>query len=132
MELLFKGLLALHLGALVVGGATNLVMPVFAGMLGGGGVAEAGAAMRRFALAGKIALLVLLVTGVSMLALRYGGDPVALGPAFLGKLALVALLILFVGFQYLPPERRPNPAILGAGSRLSLIGILLLSVWVFG
>jgi hypothetical protein len=133
VEIVFKLLLILHLGAMAFGVTTNLVMPVFAAMMRGGSVPEAlPGVVRRFALQGRLALLVLVLTGASMLGLRYGGDPAALGPWFLLKLAIVALLVVLVALQFVPLGRRIRPAVVGMVVRAALAAIVVLSVVVFG
>lgn len=132
MDLVFNVLLFIHLVALAVGTATNIVMPLIGRTLAG--VPEArpafGALAKRLGQNSQAALGVLVVTGVAMLGLRYGGLTGA-SPWLIGKLVLVgALLVLLVVSRVMPPGRI-DPKVLGMVMRVALLGIIFCAVMAF-
>lgn len=130
MDYLMKGLLFAHLGALVVGGATNIAMPLLMRHVGSA-PHLAGPVAARLGSNGRLSILVLIVTGIAMLVLRYGGDAMALGPWFYAKLVFVAALASAALAASLLPRERLDPRLLGLAIRISLIGAVAASVMVF-
>lgn len=135
MDTAFGLLLTVHLGALVVGGATNVAMPLIARQM----VQASPDALGRLApIAGQLsrngrwALGVLVLTGILMLWLRYDGDASGLGPWFIAKLVFVAAILAAL---FLPLVTRPgllSPRLFGRLTRFALIGIVVCSVMTFG
>lgn len=135
MDLAFSLLLMLHLIALVVGGATNVAMPLVGRQMTGAApeaLARLGPVAKRLRLNSHVALAVLIVTGVFMLSMRYDGDVAALGPWFLGKLALVAVLFALLVASLVLKPGAVSPQVLGMTTRIALIGIVVCSVMTFG
>jgi len=135
MDLAFDILLILHLGALVVGGATNIAMPLVGRQMAGAPpevVGRLGPIARQLSLNSRIAVGVLIVTGAAMLWLRYGGDAAGLGPWFIAKLALVAVILAALAVGLLAKPGTINPRLFGLITRTALIGIIVASVITFG
>lgn len=134
MDLVFSLLLIIHLAALVVGGATNVAMPLLGRQMAGASpdvMVRLGPIARRLQLNSQVALALLVATGVTMLWLRYDGDGLALGPWFLAKMSFVAVILLtLVGSLVLGPAK-VNPRIFGTIMRVALIGIVVCSVMTF-
>ena len=133
MDLLTKFAVFLHLTGLAVGTVANIVMPLIGAEMAG---AEGGTRATLGRIAGriqgysKVALAVILVSGVALVFLRYGGDVAALGPWFIVKMVLVAALIGFVALTIFAPHTI-NPRIGGKVSRLLLLGIIATAVITF-
>lgn len=135
MDLFLSLLLVLHLVALVVAGATNVAMPLVGRAMG---VAPPETRQRLAPIARRLsqnargALAVLVLTGIAMVQLRYGGDVLGLGPWFLAKLAcVVAILVALVAGLVLKPGAI-DPRIFAWTTRLALLGIIVCSVMTFG
>ena len=135
MQSFFSILLMIHLAALVVGGATNVAMPLLGRQMreappeAAARFAQVG---QRLRLNSQVALAVLVVSGVAMMWLRYDGNVGALGPWFIAKLGLVALMIALLGAGALVRSGRVSPALFGVVTRVSLIAIIVCSVMAFG
>lgn len=132
MDYVFDFLLVSHLVALGVGAASAIAMPIVASRMAGaaaegrqllGGI---GAQLGRNS---RIAVGVLVLTGLLMVWIRYGGVD-GLNAWFWVKMALVVLIIaaLIVGQV---ARGRVSPAILGWVTRLSLLGIVIAAVLAF-
>jgi protoporphyrinogen IX oxidase len=135
MDLTFNLLLIVHLGALVVGGATNVAMPLIGRQLAGATpdiAARLGPIAKQLNLNARIALGLLVLTGIAMLWLRYDGAAAALGPWFIAKLIFVGvILVMLVASVVLRPDQL-NPRVFGLTMRISLTGIVICSVMTFG
>lgn len=135
METLFNILLMIHLGALVVGGATTVAMPLVGRQMAGAApetLGRLGPIARQLQLNARIAVGVLLVTGIAMLWLRYDGNAVGLGPWFVAKLTFVGVILVAVVLSLTVSPSRIRPPVLGGIMRLALIGIVICSVMAFG
>ncbi|MBZ0229512.1 MAG: hypothetical protein K8F58_13810 [Bauldia sp.] len=135
MDLTFSILLVLHLTALVVGGATNVAMPLLGRQMAGAppeALGRLGPIARQLGINSRAALAVLVVTGLAMLWLRYGGDAAGLGPWFVAKLVFIALILvaLLVGLVARPGTL--DPRIFALVTRVALFGIIASSVMTFG
>lgn len=135
MDLAFSILLMIHLAALVVGGATNVAMPLIGRQIAGASpevTARLGPIAKRLQLNSSVALAVLVATGIAMLWLRYNGDAGALGSWFIAKMAFVALIVisLMAGLTLRPGTI--SPQVFGMVMRVALIGIVVSSVMTFG
>ena len=135
MDLTFSILLVLHLTALVVGGAPNVAMPLLGRQMAGAppeALGRLGPIARQLGINSRAALAVLVVTGLAMLWLRYGGDAAGLGPWFVAKLVFIALILvaLLVGLVARPGTL--DPRIFALVTRVALFGIIASSVMTFG
>ena len=135
MDLTFSILLVLHLTALVVGGATNVAMPLLGRQMAGAppeALGRLGPIARQLGINSRAALAVLVVAGLAMLWLRYGGDAAGLGPWFVAKLVFIALILvaLLVGLVARPGTL--DPRIFALVTRVALFGIIASSVMTFG
>ena len=134
MDLAFNILLIIHLLSLIVGGATGVTMPVIVRYAER---AEPGTRAMLMSIGGKlstnsrIALLIMIASGILMLWLRYGGAPTALGPWFLAKLGFVGLILAATVVALVLGRERINPRIFGAVVGLSLLAIVICSVMTF-
>ena len=134
MDLVFSLLLIIHLAALVVGGATNVAMPLLGRQMAGASpdvMVRLGPIARRLQLNSQVALALLVATGVTMLWLRYDGDGLALGPWFLAKMSFVAVILLTLVASLVLGPAAVNPRIFGTIMRVALIGIVVCSVMTF-
>lgn len=135
MDLTFAILLMIHLAALVVGGATNVAMPLIGRQMAGASpdvLARLGPIARRLQLNSQIALGLLVLTGISMLWLRYDGQATALGPWFITKLAFVGVILVTLVLGLMLKPEQINPRVFGLTMRFALIGIVICSVMTFG
>lgn len=135
MDTLFNILLILHLGALVVGGATNVAMPLVGRQMAGAtpeAAARLGPIARRLNLNSRWALALLVATGIAMLWLRYDGNAAGLGPWFVAKLTFVAIILVLLALSLALRPDQLNPRLIGVGFRISLIGVVACSVMTFG
>jgi protoporphyrinogen IX oxidase len=131
----FKLLFIIHLVSLVVGGATNVAMPLVGRQLAGATpevLARLGPIARRLQLNSQVALGLLVVTGIAMLWLRYDGQVTALGPWFIAKLAFVGVILAALAAGLVLKPEQVNPKIFGLTMRIALIGIVVCSVMTFG
>jgi protoporphyrinogen IX oxidase len=134
MELAFKLLLIVHLGSLVVGAATNVVMPLIGAQMAGAPpevAARFGPIAGRLSINSRWALGLLVLTGIAMLWLRYDGDTLALGPWFIAKLVFVGVILLTLVLSLVLPRERIDLRLFGMAMRISLIGIVVCSVMAF-
>ena len=135
MDIAFKFLLIIHLLSLVLGGATGVAMPIVMRKAAAAGP-EARAPLlaigSRLQLNSRIAAGLLVLTGVLMLWLRYGGDALALGPWFVAKLGFVVVIVAAMATTILAGPRRANPRVFGAITGLSMLAVVICSVMTFG
>jgi hypothetical protein len=126
-------LLFIHFVALVVGAATNVAMPlVMRQMAKAAPEAKAGygAIGRQLGINSRIALGVLVLSGVALLWLRYGGT-VGMNDWFWIKMALVGLIVAQTIVMAVVGPGRINPRLIGTAARLILLGIVLSAVLAF-
>jgi hypothetical protein len=126
-------LLFIHLVAFAVGVATNVAMPlVMRQMAAAAPEAKAGygAISRKLSMNGRVALGVLVLSGVALVWLRYGGVA-GLDTWFWVKMILVAVIVLLMVALAVVDPGRINPRILGTLTRLLLLGIVFAAVFAF-
>jgi protoporphyrinogen IX oxidase len=133
MDMLFKIMLFLHLTSLAVGTTATVAMPLLGRQLATGSP-QAKPALG--AIAGRIqaysrgAFGILVVSGIAMLYLRYGGDATALGPWFAVKLALAVVVFAVMVITSVAPGR-VKPQVMGMISRFALLGVIASAVMAF-
>ena len=133
MDIVFNILLFIHLVSLVIGAATNVAMPLIAGQMARAAPetrAALGTIARRLSFNSRAALAVLVLSGIALLQVRYGGVE-GQSAWFWAKMALVVLVIGLVVAGALIPPGRINPRIYGALTRVVLLGIVLCAVFAF-
>jgi len=133
MDIVFDILLILHLVALGVGATTAIGMPIVMARMGGAtpqGKQMLGGIAKRFGINSRIAVAVLVVTGVLMVAVRYGSVE-AFNSWFWVKMALVALIVIAMVISAVAPRGSVNPAVLSWVTRLSLLGVVIAAVFAF-
>jgi hypothetical protein len=133
MDFLIKFTVFLHLTGLAFGTVANVVMPlVGAEMAGaeGGSRASLGRIADRVQSYSKISLAAILVSGLALVFLQYGGNVMALGPWFIVKMVLVVTLLVYVALTIFAPGRL-NPRIGGMVARLLLLGVIASAVLAF-
>ena len=74
----------------------------------------------------------LVVTGLAMLWLRYGGDAAGLGPWFVAKLVFIALILVALLVGLVARAGTLDPRIFALVTRVALFGIIASSVMTFG
>jgi uncharacterized membrane protein SirB2 len=134
MDLTFNLLLVVHLAAFGLGISTTFVAPII-----GSRMPKAPPEARptllgilaRLTLNARVAMGLLLITGISMVFVRYNGDFANMGPWFFVKMGLVAfLLVLMILGAVLKPGTL-NPQVMGWLTRLSMAGIVIAAVMAF-
>lgn len=133
MDLVFKIALFAHLTALAFGTAANVVMPLVGMEMARAGL-PALDGLRRIAgkvqVHSKIAFAIIIISGLVLLFLRYGGNVMGLGPWFIAKMVMVVALLGFVLISTFAPKLL-NPKIGGMASRFLLLGIIATAVMTF-
>ena len=132
MDYVFDFLLICHLVALGVGATTAIAMPIVAGRMAGGtpeGRQLLGGIAGRLGVNSRIALGVLVVTGVLMLWVRYGGVD-AMNGWFWAKMALVVVMVVAVIVNAVG-RGRVNPSVVSWITRLALLGVVITAVLAF-
>jgi len=138
---MFQIALILHLAALVAGGSNSVVMPIVEGRLPGASQAERQAL---FALAntlskvGKVAMVILLVTGPVMVWARYGGLA-DLSVWFWIKMALIVVMlfgiiaggIAFKRYQSGDAGGLARAGMFGKVTGVAAIGVVVAAVLAF-
>jgi uncharacterized membrane protein len=134
MDVVFRLTLFLHLGALLVAAASNIAIP----MLGQRMKALApeartimGSMARNLSNNARLSLLVLVVTGLALVAMRYDAALWA-NPWFALKMACVAAIIVLVVGGLLPAARNVPPRVFGMLTRIALVGAVFSAVMAFG
>jgi hypothetical protein len=133
MDITFNVLLILHLAAFGLGIATTIAAPLVGARMAAapadsrpilGGIA------RQLMLNARIAFGILLITGVAMVYVRYGGFE-GQSVWFFVKMGLVAvvLAVMIVGAATRPGTI--NPRIMGWITRASMAGIIISAVMAF-
>lgn len=129
MNLVFDLLLITHLLALVVGTTTAVAMPLVMGRLAGAGAdarQAAGGIAETLSRNSRIAFGVLLLTGIAMVWLRYGGVG-AMNGWFWIKMGLIVIVLVALAL----PRGTINPRAMVWVTRLSLAGIIISAVLAF-
>jgi hypothetical protein len=132
MDYFFDFLLVCHLVALGVGATTAIAMPLVGSRMAGAtpeGRKLLGGIAGRLGLNSRIALGILVLTGLLMLWVRYGGVD-GMNQWFWVKMTLVVVIIATV-IAGAAGRGRINPAVLGWISRLSLLGVVIAAVLAF-
>jgi uncharacterized membrane protein len=133
MDIVFNLLLFIHLVALVVGAATNVAMPLIGRQMAGSApdVRERlGTIGRTLSMNSRIALAVLVFSGIALLWVRYGGVDGA-SDWFWAKMALVVVVIILAIVGAIAGPGRINPRVFGVATRLLLLGIVFTAVFAF-
>ena len=133
MEIVTKFMVFLHLTGLAFGAVANVVMPFIGAEMAraeSATMASLGRIAGKVQAYSKISLAVILVSGVALVFLRYGGNVVSLGPWFLAKMVMVVALVGYVALTIFAPKLL-NPKIGGMASRLLLLGIIATAVISF-
>jgi putative membrane protein len=87
--------------------------------------------MRALTMNARAAIALLLITGIAMLWMRYGGDASGLGGWFTAKMVFVAAIVVAVVIGMTGLRERISPAVLGGALRVALIGVVACSVLTF-
>ncbi len=133
MDITFQLLLLAHIGALLFGTATAIAMPVIMSrmptatpdgrqMLGGIGA--------RLGKNSQLAFVVLLITGVAMVFVRYGGVD-GLSVWFWVKMAFVLLVVVMMILTALLKPGTIKPVVQMWVVRIALVGIIASAVFAF-
>jgi len=134
MDLVFNLLLVLHLAAFGLGISTTIVAPIIGARMPKA-PPEArptlGGILARLALNARVAMGLLLLTGIAMVLMRYNGDFAGIGPWFVVKLALVAVIVVLMLLGIVLKRGVLNPRIMGWITRLSMAGIVIAAVMAF-
>lgn len=141
MDIVINLLIWAHIAAVVAGGSNTVVGPVIAARLTGATPdARAGyyGVMDALSQVGKVAMVVLLVSGPAILWFKYGGIGGA-SPWFWAKMALVAVMLFAIIYDGIN-EKRSRDGDVTAGKRadvahkitgLAFAGVLLSAVFAF-
>jgi len=126
-------LLFIHLVALVVGAATNVAMPLVMRQMAKAtpdAKAGYGAIARQLGFNAQVALGVLVLSGIVLVWIRYGGVA-GLDAWFWAKMALVALIVVLMIVRFMPVAAGISPRVFASLTRLVLLGIVLTAVFAF-
>lgn len=134
MDLTFNLLLVVHLAAFGLGISTTFVAPII-----GARMPKAPPEARptllgilgRLTLNARVAMGLLLLTGIAMVFVRYNGDFAGLGPWFLVKMGLVAFILVMMILGIMLRPGTLNPRVMGWLTRLSMAGIIISAVLAF-
>ena len=131
MPLWFKLLLFVHLVALTVGAATNIVMPLLARTLMPEGRGTFLKLADRLGGQAQVALWVLVATGLAMaIPVHFAAGLAGIGGWFAAKLVLVVLILVLTTGRYLGLDLPPR--IFAPLVRATLLGIVFCAVMAFG
>jgi uncharacterized membrane protein len=133
MDLVFNVLLVLHLAAFGLGISTTFVAPII-----GARIPKAPAEARptllgimgRLTLNARVAMGLLLATGIALVVVRYGGFE-GLSPWFYVKMGLVAFILVLMVLGIVLKPGTLNPKVMGWLTRLSMAGIIVSAVMAF-
>ena len=135
MSIVFNLLLFTHLVALVVGAATNVVMPILVGRAataGPEGKSLIGAVAGTMSKNSRRALLTLVGTGLAMVAIVvWQGRVSSPSPWFIAKIVLVVMILGLLLARSVPALKNVNPATFGLLTRIVLLAIIFCSVMAF-
>lgn len=133
MDITFNILLFIHLVALVVAAATNVAMPLVGAQMNRvppEARANLGLIARRLSMNARAGLAVLVVSGVALLWVRYGGVE-GQSAWFWAKMVLVGVAIVLSIVGMIVPPARLNPRIFGGIARAILLGIIFTAIFAF-
>lgn len=133
MDITFQLLLLAHLAALVIGTATAVAMPVVMGRMAGAtpeGKQMLGGIGQRLAKNSQVSFGVLLLTGIAMVIVRYGGVD-GLNGWFWAKMAFVGVVLAMMITGAVVKPGTIKPQVLMWINRLALIGIITSAVFAF-
>lgn len=133
MDYLFQLLLVIHLLALVVGTATTVAMPVVMSRMAGAGPEARPSFMsigKRLSLNARVAVGVLVLSGLAMVLVRYGGFE-AMSGWFWFKMVLVTVIIVAMVLGLVARPGALNPRVMSVITRGAIIGIIVASVLAF-
>lgn len=134
MDLIFNLLLVVHLAAFGLGISTTFVTPIIGSRMPKA-PPEArptlGSILARLTLNARVAMGLLLVTGIAMVFVRYNGDFASMGPWFLVKMGLVAFILVMMILGAVLKPGALNPQVMGWLTRLSMAGIVISAVMTF-
>jgi putative membrane protein len=133
MDLTFNILLIIHLAAFGLGIATTIAAPLVGSrmalatpesrpLLGGIG--------KQLTLNARIAFGLLLVTGIAMVFVRYGGFE-GQSPWFYVKMGLVVVILAALTLSAVAKPGSLNPRVMGWITRLAMAGIIISVVMAF-
>lgn len=130
MDIVFNLLLFIHLVALGIAATTPVVMPLLARTLMAGGPEGRtmfGALAKRVGANSQIGFGVLVVTGIAMLLLRYGGAE-GQSPWFHAKMTLIVLMVVvMIAARF----GKLNPQVQVWTMRGLLLGVIFCAVMAF-
>jgi len=133
MDITFNLLLIVHLAAFGLGISTTFVAPII-----GARMPKAPPEARqtllgilgRLTLNARVAMGLLLITGIAMGLVRYGGFE-GLSPWFYVKMGLVAFVLALMILGAVLKPGTLNPRLMGWLTRLSMAGIVVSAVMAF-
>ncbi len=131
--IIFNLLLFVHLVALGFGLAGNIVGPLIGKHMTTAGPetrAAFGGLGAEIGRNGRIAFGVLIITGITMVYVRYGGDFAGLGPWFQAKMAFIVIMLVLLVLAAVRPSAI-KPQIFGLAMRVLLLGTVLCAVFAF-
>jgi len=134
MDLVFNLLLIVHLAAFGLGISTTFVAPII-----GSRMPKAPPEARptllgilaRLTLNARVAMGLLLVTGIAMVFVRYNGDFANMGTWFFVKMGLVAFVLVMMVLGAVAKPGTLNPRVMGWLTRLSMAGMVISAVMAF-
>lgn len=133
MDIAFQLLLLIHIAALVFGTATAVAMPVIMSRMptaGPEGRHMLGGIGQRLARNSQISFGVLVLSGVAMMVVRYGGVD-GMNGWFWAKMALVGVIAVMMIAAVLLKPGTIKPKVQMWISRLALIGVIVSAVFAF-
>jgi hypothetical protein len=133
MDLTFNLLLIVHLAAFGLGISTTFVAPIV-----GSRLPKAPPEARpmllgilgRLTLNARVAMGLLLITGIAMVLVRYGSFE-NMSPWFYVKMGLVAFILVMMVLGAVLKPGTINPQVMGWLTRLSMAGIVIAAVMAF-
>jgi hypothetical protein len=133
MDIVFNLLLIGHFVAFAVGITTTIGMPIVMGVmprLAPEGRAVLASLVPVFSRNARLAFGALVLTGLAMMAVRYGGAGGMTGWFWL-KMGLVAVVFLALLAGLLLKPGQISPRVMGWITRLSMLGIVVSAVFAF-
>ena len=134
MDITFNLLLIVHLAAFGLGISTTFVAPII-----GARMPKAPPEARqtllgilgRLTLNARVAMGLLLITGIAMVVVRYNSDFAGMGPWFFVKMGLVAFILVMMALGAVLKPGTLNPRVMGWLTRLAMAGIVVSAVMAF-